>query len=257
MTDKKALSKSRFSQFAEGYVNSTTHSQGSDLETLVQIANPQSDWLVLDIATGGGHTARTFAPHVRQVIASDISTDMLAAAQANIEKLGITNIDFKEADSENLPFEGNMFDLVTCRIAPHHFPNIQAFIHEAARVLKPGGMFLVQDQLVPDDDTDARTIDAFETLRDPSHNRNYNLGEWRAMFEAAGLNVYHVESTAKRKLFYDWCQTQDCSDEVVAELETMLNEASEGVAAWFEPRDIGQPEATFQHRYIIIAGRKP
>ena len=257
MTDKKALSKSRFSQFAEGYVTSTTHSQGSDLKKLVEIANPQSDWIVLDIATGGGHTARTFAPHVQQVIASDISTDMLAAAQANIEKLGITNIDFKEADSENLPFEDNTFDLVTCRIAPHHFPNIQAFINEAARVLTPGGTFLVQDQLVPDDDTDARTIDAFETLRDPSHNRNYNLGEWQAKFEVAGLNVYHVESTAKRKSFYDWCQTQDCSDEVVAKLETMLNEASEGVAAWFEPRDLGQPEATFQHRYIIIAGKKP
>ena len=165
MTDKKTLSKSRFSQFAEGYVTSTTHSQGSDLEKLVEIANPQSDWLILDIATGGGHTARTFAPHVRHVIASDISTDMLAAAQANIEKLGITNIEFKEADSENLPFEDNTCDLVTCRIAPHHFPNIQAFINEAARVLKPGGTFLVQDQLVPDEDTDARTIDAFETLR--------------------------------------------------------------------------------------------
>ncbi|MCB9461907.1 MAG: methyltransferase domain-containing protein [Anaerolineaceae bacterium] len=256
MTDKKALSKSRFSQFAEGYVTSKTHSKGSDLEKLVEIADPQPEWKVLDIATGGGHTARTFAAHVQEVVASDISPDMLAAARASMEKQGVKNVTFKEADAENLPFEDNTFDLVTCRIAPHHFPNVQKFVSEAARVVKPGHVFLMQDQLVPDADHDARYIDQFETLRDPSHDRVYNRSEWQIMFENAGLTVFNLEAIAKRKSFHEWVQTQDCSEEVVNELVRMIHDAPEGVAEWFEPLNFDQPDASFQHRYIIIAGRK-
>jgi ubiquinone/menaquinone biosynthesis C-methylase UbiE len=54
-----------------------------------------------------------------------------------------------------MPLDDASFDLVTCRIAPHHFDDVAAFVHEAARVLKPGGMLLVQDHLMPEDATTA------------------------------------------------------------------------------------------------------
>ena len=75
--DSKSLSQERFGKFAEDYVTSQSHASGYDLDRLVEIANPQADWLMLDIATGGGHTALKFAPHVRQVIATDITPKML------------------------------------------------------------------------------------------------------------------------------------------------------------------------------------
>ena len=79
--ESKTLSQVRFTQFAEAYVTSQLHAKGYDLDRLVEIANPQVDWLVLDIATGGGHTALKFAHHVCQVIATDITQKMLLLAR--------------------------------------------------------------------------------------------------------------------------------------------------------------------------------
>ncbi|MFL7790536.1 MAG: methyltransferase type 11, partial [Anaerolineae bacterium] len=62
--DTKTLSQERYTQYAQGYVTSKAHAQGSELERLVDIARPQPNWIVLDAATGGGHTALAFAPHV-------------------------------------------------------------------------------------------------------------------------------------------------------------------------------------------------
>ncbi|MGB1287824.1 MAG: class I SAM-dependent methyltransferase, partial [Aggregatilineales bacterium] len=122
--DIKSLNQRRYGQFAEGYVSSQTHAKGADLDRLVELTDPQSGWCVLDVATGGGHTALKFAPHVQQVIATDLTPRMLMAARQNILAKETKNVLFSAADAENIPFPDNSFDLVTCRIALHHFPDM-------------------------------------------------------------------------------------------------------------------------------------
>jgi len=73
----KQLSQERFGRYAQGYVASQTHAAAQELAALIEMADPQPDWLVLDIATGGGHTALAFAPHVQKVIAADLTRKML------------------------------------------------------------------------------------------------------------------------------------------------------------------------------------
>ena len=180
--DPKSLSEQRFGQRAQRYVTSQAHASGTDLDRLVEIAQPQPDWSVLDVATGGGHTALKFAPHVAHMVASDFTPDMLTAARRHITNQGADNMVFCCSDAENLAFAGNTFDLVTCRLASHHFPDVFRFVRECERVLKPGGMLLVQDQIAPDDERAARFIDSFERLRDPSHSCLYNEYEWRGHF---------------------------------------------------------------------------
>ena len=129
--DSKSLSQARYTQFADGYVTSETHASGSDLDRLIAIAQPAPHWHALDIATGGGHTALKFAPYVAHVIASDLTPRMLESARRHIvDDKGAANVSFREADAEDLPFECDRFDLVTCRIAPHHFPDAQRFLRE-------------------------------------------------------------------------------------------------------------------------------
>src|SRR5688572_26612527 len=117
----KALVQSQFGSSAEDYVSSRTHASGSDLTRLVELANLQGDERVLDVATGGGHTALAFARRAREVVAVDITERMLQVAEAFIREQGLTNVSFERADAEALPFPNESFDIVTCRIAPHHF----------------------------------------------------------------------------------------------------------------------------------------
>jgi ubiquinone/menaquinone biosynthesis C-methylase UbiE len=255
--ETKSLSGERFSKFAADYVTSQSHARGYDLDRLVEIARPQADWQVLDIATGGGHTALKFAPHVHQVIATDISTKMLSAAEKFIRDRGVTNVAFEPADSEDLPFEDRSFDLVTCRIAPHHFPDPARFVREGSRVLKPGGTLLVQDHVLPEDEAAARYIDDFERLRDPSHNRAFSHAEWQSMFEQAGLEVTHVQEITKRHQLLPWAERQGCSPEVIEQLTRVLIEASTQAADWLQIQAIGTQIASFVNHHILIAGKTP
>jgi ubiquinone/menaquinone biosynthesis C-methylase UbiE len=256
-SDSKSKSKARYSQFAQGYVTSQTHVKGDDLERLVAVAQPQADWEVLDVATGGGHTALKFAPHVRHVWATDLTPKMLQAAEEHLRGKGIKNVDFKLADAEDLPFVDNTFDLVTCRIAPHHFPNCARFVREGVRVLKPSGLLLVQDHFLPEDEGAARYMDDFERLRDPSHNRAFTRGEWMVMFSAAGLQVEHNEEIIKRHQLFPWAERQGNSPETIAQLENLLKDASSAAAAWMKAENVGTLDASFVNHHILIAGRKP
>jgi ubiquinone/menaquinone biosynthesis C-methylase UbiE len=255
--DPKAQSRERFSQFAQGYVNSPTHSKGADLDRLLELAAPQAGWIACDIATGGGHTALKIAPHVRRIVVTDYAPTMLTAAQAFISGQGVTNADYVPADAENLPFAANAFDLITCRIAPHHFPDIFRFIQEAARALKPGGRLVVQDHVVPDDKRAAAYVEAFERLRDPSHNRAYDDYEWRGAFLDAGLEVEHSEWLRKAAKLVPWSERQGNSPEILERLQILLTQAPDAVAEFLKPTCVGTADASFDHVHILISGKKP
>lgn len=254
--DSKGLSRERYSRFARRYVDSPTHAKGVDLDRLVQLAAPQPDWRMLDVATGGGHTALKFAPLVGQVIASDLTEKMLSAAREFIQGQGVVNLKYSLGDAEALPFASESFDLVTCRIAPHHFPNPFHFAQEAARVTKTAGLVLVQDHLLPDDPVAGHSVDDFERRRDPSHRRAFNRREWLAIFAAAGLDVLHTEVFVKRHDFISWAERQSCPPELMAELQGMLAEMPQAALDWLQPQHWGTLQASFANQHLIIVGRK-
>jgi SAM-dependent methyltransferase len=229
-----------------------------DLERLVELAQPQPDWVVMDIATDGGHTALKFAPRVRWLVAVDLTPKMLQTVRTFSREQGVLNLQFASADAENHPFVANTFDLLICRFAPQRFPNCFRFVQECVRVLKPGGRLIVEDQLAPDDERAARYIDSFERLRDPGHCRIHAEYEWRGMYLDAGLTVRHVESLSKTSIgLVDWAQQQGCTPEVIERLQVMLAQAPSPVCDWLQPRCAGTPDASLTHRYIVIVGRKP
>lgn len=260
--DPRSLSRERYGRYAQRYVTSPAHSQGTDLERLVAVSVPQSDGTVLDLATGGGHTALRFAPLVSRVVATDLVLRMVEAARKHISAQGVDNVTYANADVADLPFPNATFGLVTCRIAPHHFVDCARFLQECARVLRPptaahpGGMLIVQDHVLPDDYEAGRYVDAFERLRDPSHNRAYTEREWIEMFRDADLSVVHTEQLVKDHPFLAWAERQDCTPQVIERLTTMIELAPEAVREWMQPRAFGSPQAAFTGHHIIIAGRK-
>ena len=221
--DVKARVKRQFGRTAASYVTSAGHASGDDLALVVELAAPLRSDRALDIATGGGHTAIALAPHVAEVVASDLTPEMLDAARDLASKRGVNNLSFALADAEALPFEGDSFDIVTARIAPHHFPHPQLFVSEAARVLRPGGRLVLDDNMAPaDPDLDA-FMNEFELRRDPSHVRAHTREEWVAWMEAAGLEVRHVSDIRfKRHDWHDWTARSQMTLEARENLERWL-----------------------------------
>ena len=71
----KSLSQEQFGAHAQGYLTSKPHAQGKSLDRMVALARPHPDWRGIDVATGAGHTAYAFAPHVARMWATDITDD--------------------------------------------------------------------------------------------------------------------------------------------------------------------------------------
>ncbi len=253
----KAHSTRRFDRFAEGYVQSEGHAKGSDLDRIEALAEVGPEHWLLDLATGGGHTGLRFAGRAGRVVASDLAGRMLEQARAQAVRLGAAGIDHCRNDAEALPFADASFDRVTCRIAPHHFPGVPRFVDEAARVLRPGGRFVVQDHVLSEDPAVADDAEAFERLRDPSHHRAYPESGWRSMFEASGLRVESVETLTKRHVLRPWAERQGCDEATLAELRRRLEQASPAAAEWMDVEDAEGGDLSFVNHHLIILGVKP
>ncbi|CAN5762962.1 class I SAM-dependent methyltransferase [soil metagenome] len=212
----------QFGKTAQDYVISPTHASGQDIDRLVELTEATADDIALDVATGGGHTALAIAPEVRQVVASDLTPRMLDAARVHILEKGIGNARFELADAEDMPFGDASFDIVTCRIAPHHFGDIKAFASEVARVLKPGGRFVLMDSTSPDDDELDAFINELEQRRDPTHVRSYRLAEWIETLEAAGLVVDHYEPVVRAHEYESWTARSRMTPEDRAALDAWV-----------------------------------
>jgi len=76
-----------------------------------------------------------------QITCLDYSPDMMSAAQARAERLGVKNVRFEQGDVGALPFEDASFDIVLSLNGFHAFPDKEAAYRETFRVLKPGGTF--------------------------------------------------------------------------------------------------------------------
>ncbi|EFU41101.1 hypothetical protein PVOR_15779 [Paenibacillus vortex V453] len=229
----KSQVQQQFAKNAGKYVTSQGHAKGEDLSLLVSCSQADQTMEVLDIATGGGHVANALAPLVRRVTAFDLTEEMLTTAAAFIHGNGHTNVDFVQGDAEQLPFEDASFDLVTCRIAAHHFPDVPAFVRESLRVLKPGGKILLIDNVAPEKENLDEFYNEIEKQRDYSHVRAWKKSEWIHLLELTGFRTEMAVTFQKPFQFHDWCERSGLAEEEKILLEQKLLHASEEARHYF------------------------
>lgn len=194
---------------------------------MLELADPQHGDLALDVATGTGHVALALAPHVRRVYGLDLTREMLAQANRLETERSITNVAWVLGDAEHLPFQDETFDLYTVRAAPHHFPDVDAFLHEAYRVLRPGRHAVFIDCAPPMPARDV--LQEVEVRRDPSHVLSLTLEEWVGRLEHARFEVEVARAREMDWDFEDWMHNMAVPQPLVAELARIV-ESTQGEA---------------------------
>jgi ubiquinone/menaquinone biosynthesis C-methylase UbiE len=252
---KKAV-QSQFGKAAEAYVTSEGHAKGKDLAKLVEVSEASPEDRMLDIATGGGHVANALAPLVNHVTALDLTKEILDAAERFIRGNGHTNVSFVQGDAEELPFEPGSYDLVTCRIAPHHFPNVSRFVSEVSRVLKPGGRFLLVDNVAPEDEQTDQYYNEIEKRRDYSHHRALKKTEWIRLLEEAGMQLIELHSYNKRFPFDPWCERMQLPLEEKESLNQFMVNAPQKVKEKLRIQISDGKVITFEGESILIKAKK-
>lgn len=227
--DIKKDIQEQFGKNAASYVSSPIHKDGKDLVKMVGMADINGQEVLLDIATGGGHTANSFASLVKKVTALDLTKEMLAAAENFIKGNGRLNVEFVQGDAEQLPFSDLSFDIVTCRIAPHHFPNVDLFIKEVYRVLKSEGQFLLNDNVVPEKQGFDQFYNTIEKMRDYSHFRAWKKSEWIQKLEYSGLEIFEWHRFEKTFRFDKWCSNMKLSEPEKNHLTRYILESSQEI----------------------------
>lgn len=105
--------------------------------------------VVLDVGTGPGFVAMEIARELEgkaRVVGLDLSAAMLAVAAENARRNGLEDVvTFREGDASAMPFEDGEFDFVVSSGSLHHWDDPVPVFDEVARVLKPGGGFVIQD----------------------------------------------------------------------------------------------------------------
>jgi ubiquinone/menaquinone biosynthesis C-methylase UbiE len=253
--------RSQFGSAAAAYSTSAGHSDAQMLARVVELAMPSPGAHALDVATGAGHTAMALAPYVAEVIAYDLTPQMLEETARNAAARGLHNIVTRQGPAERLPFDDATFDIVTVRQAPHHFADVRRAISEMARVLKPGGRVVIVDSRgFEDEELDAQ-YDYIERLRDPSHVRNYSPTQWRAMVAEAGLKItyehldFYNENGGPMD-FAAWTSRMKTPPAAVAELKQLFTQASPSLSAALRISISGGEVIGFYVPQITLAAEK-
>ena len=160
----------------------------------------------LDVATGGGHVAR----RLREAGCSVVSCDPAPGMQPDVI-----------CPAEHLPFADGSFDVVACRIAAHHFADVNAAIREMARVARD--RVVIEDNLFFDESSEEA-----ERLRDPSHVRCYSEAEWEVMLEAAGVRVDAIERFDRRVPLQPWLDRVRCTGDDAVRVVELLGRRVDG-----------------------------
>jgi hypothetical protein len=193
-----------WSDRAQAYRDSKAHSQGADLDLVVEWAHGCAS--AIDVATGGGHVARRLREAGLQVVSCDPSPGM----QPDV-------ICF----AEDLPFDDRSFELAVTRVAAHHFGDVRAAVIELARVASR--RVIVVDNLFM-----GEPAEEAEKLRDPSHVRNYSEDEWRSFFADAGLTVDEVQTFDFPIELGPWLERTECYGEDAERVRELLTDRISG-----------------------------
>ena len=246
-----------FTTQAQAFASNPWVTDEERIRRLVAAAHLTGTERVLDIATGPGYIAEAFAGAAREVVGVDLTDAMLAIGKERTAERGVSNVSFRAADAENLPFENGAFDVVVCRLALHHLLTPLQVLSEMARVCRSGGTVLVEDIYASEHPERAAYQDRWEILRDPSHVRTLALTDLLQLFRDVGLEVDFVATADDLTPEVErWMATTKTAPERAAEIRRLLEDDRQYDLSGTRPFQDATGRLYFHARTAIVTGRK-
>ncbi|HDZ57164.1 MAG TPA: SAM-dependent methyltransferase [Pseudomonas xinjiangensis] len=224
----------QFGEQASVYLRSEVHARGVELAALALAAAKYPQARVLDLGCGAGHVSFHVAPSVAEVIAYDLSQDMLDVVKAAATERELRNISTQRGAAEKLPFADDSFDFVFSRYSAHHWNDLELALRETRRVLKPGGRAAFVDVVSPGVPLLDTYLQAVEVLRDTSHVRDYSAAEWLRMANSAGFLLQSHSQQRLRLEFSSWVERMRTPDVFCKAIRGLQQAVGEEVRSYFE-----------------------
>lgn len=243
----------QFGSQASAYLTSQVHASGKDLERLKMRLAFFPHARLLDVGCGAGHASFIAASQVKDVIAYDLSADMLETVGNAARERGLNNLQTRQGYAESLPFADESFDIVISRYSAHHWQDVGQALREIKRVLRPGGTVIVMDVMSPGNAVLDIWLQTIEALRDTSHVKNYSSGEWSTMFSDAGLLTTSVVTDRLVLEYESWIARMRTPEALATAIRLYQKSAPAGVQRYFEL----QEEGSFTSDTIMIEVYKP
>jgi len=245
-----------FTRQAVHFAASAKISDSELTQRFVDAVAPDTSAVIMDVACGPGLVTAALAPRAREVVALDVTPEMLRQASQRCAAAGVGNVTFREGSATALPFADASFDAVVTRLSLHHFPDPAPALSEMARVLRPGGRFVVADVTSSEDPGESALHNAIEILRDPSHVRMLPESELLTLIRGAGFAVETHSTWDMPREFEEWVRIVDDPHRVAPVRTVVRTLARLGQHAGFGLSLQGDSVAFF-HRWHLIAARKP
>ena len=211
---------------------------------------------LIDVACGPGVVTAALAPNAAGVVAFDATAEMLEKTKARCAKAGLSNVEFKTGDAENLPFADGAFDGAVTRAALHHFANPQRAISEIFRVLRPGGVAVFADVISSENADESRLHNAIERLRDPSHVRMSPASELDADARQAGFRDLEAVTWDMSRELEEWLGIVSDPDRVEP-IRTVIRALAEAGRSAGIGLSVSDGRVVFFHRWRFLKALKP
>jgi ubiquinone/menaquinone biosynthesis C-methylase UbiE len=226
------------------------------LQWMVERLDLRPHFEVLDVAAGTGHLSRAMAPHVKRVVALDLTPEMLAQGRREAEQQGLTNLVLEQGEAESLPYPNDAFDLVVSRFSLHHFADPHGPVEEMVRVCRRGGSVAIIDMVSPQDPAVAATYNHLERLRDPSHTRALTADELQRLMREAGLDIVRMVPRDVEVELDRWLDLTRAAPEARQTIRAVLTQELRGLQTTGMRPFMRDRELKFLHAWLIIVGVK-
>lgn len=247
--------RQEFSRQAGQFATAPAVTRGSVVDRFADAVPPEAA-AILDVACGPGIITAALAPRAREVVAFDLTPEMLSKARQRCAEAGLSNVTFQEGSAAALPFPDASFDAVVTRLSIHHFEAPAGPMAEMARVLRPGGVLVLADIVSSEVAEETELHNAIETLRDPSHVRMLPLSELVGLVAGAGLTIERQETWDEHREFEEWVGIV-ADPARVAPVRTVVRRLAQlGQHAGFGLA-LADGKVVFFHRWHLIVARKP